>query len=1487
MAATDQTYRDQKRVDIVFGVSCIVMLLSVFWMFYDDYYRPFKVEIRKFRDVDTALAERQALADLPDPDRIQELEQEVEQARAQIDQQELDKIKAQAYEALAPKVRAEAAYQAMKADYDSLVSLYNIEVEQHGPRSSKALSMKTRIVYLEQDLARLQADLDQKKGALDPLLKRQTEIEQPLTEALARLKRANDEFDRAARNAAIKRWGWGDWVRSWPVIDGFASPYRIQQYTLETLTIDYNFKQVTRYDRCTTCHQGIDKPAFTKKNLRDLAVVPQLLQDKLERARELVRRRAQLLQGTGESLGYSADDLRLNSLELSDKHVNEFCAHPRLDLFVDANSPHPAEKFGCTICHAGQGSATEFILASHTPNNARQKHEWEKDYHWKSHHYWDFPMLPKRFLEASCVKCHHQITDLIREGSKNEAPKLLRGYNLVRENGCFGCHEIAGIKNGRWVGPDLRLEPYPPLDDLTPEERAQALADPLNPPGTMRKVGPSLRRISEKTNPEWVAQWIRAPRDFRPDTKMPHFYGLSNNSREALHGTDQEKFPDAEIRSITFYLFKRSQSYLRELDEHHQLPPEKLRADRERFEALRALHSRTEEQKKELEVLTARLQLNRAQPMLPESALPPLPADAKARQEQLTRGRQLFTEKGCLACHTHQGTETSGQGLPAITSDAHFAPNLSRLADKLGTRPGDPASARRWLVQWIMNPNVYHPRTFMPITHLTIEQASDIAAWLLSQRDPAEMPAVAEPTIDTLKALARVHLEKILTQSEIKHLLNPKSPEEQQPVLARLAEMGQRGADEGELAGGIDETHLKLYIGRKAISQLGCFGCHDIPGFETAKPIGTPLNDWGKKDPERLAFEDAIAYVHKHFYATNSPRVEEKEHPNFGKPYPMKEGKKPYEKFFIDLLSHHQREGFLSLKLMDPRSYDYNRLRRWDERLRMPQFRFARTVQHEDETDEDYAARRDAEEAEAREAVMTFILGLVAEPIPSPYVNQPRDDRRAEVLGRQVLDKYNCAGCHLVRPGVYEFKPTPAALEQLERSYQTESRNYPADFNFHSNNAWTGTLPPRTDRLKAFGVRPQLMPDPDDESRSLLVVRLTQALRFERKEEGQQQVRDLRAAGSARLLPDDLVYPSLADRTEGERLAILREQGPYGGAFADILAPWLIRLNPQKYRKGADGDSSEARAAVPPALLREGEKTQPEWLYRFLRNPEEIRPMAILRMPRFNMSDDEAMALVNYFSAADRVSNPGAGIRYPYLTVPQQDEAYWQQKTAEYVNRLKARGQYEQRLRDLQPVWEDVLRRRLIPTADDQVAAAQQRIASIQQQIAQEKDASKLPPLESSLKDAEKALQAAQDEAARLKRLLEQRDFSSLDQEWTHRQAYAADAWRLLANTDLCLKCHQVGILQPNDRQGPPLNLAWQRLRPEWTERWIANPDRFLTYPSIMPQNFPANKPTEFQQYFVGTPLDQVTAVRDALMFFPRVSEMPVNRLRPVAGGGK
>ena len=184
---------------------------------------------------------------------------------------------------------------------------------------------------------------------------------------------------------------------------------------------------------------------------------------------------------------------------LTPARITEFAAHPQLDLFVGSNSKHPAEKFGCTSCHAGQGSGTSFIDASHNPNNSATRAAWTKDRHWEPNHMWDFPMLPMRFVESSCMKCHHEVTDLISSDNRIEAPKLLRGYSLIKENGCFGCHEISGWKSGIRVGPDLRLEPNPPLEDLLPIERNRAENDTDNRPGNLRKVGPALTRVSEKT----------------------------------------------------------------------------------------------------------------------------------------------------------------------------------------------------------------------------------------------------------------------------------------------------------------------------------------------------------------------------------------------------------------------------------------------------------------------------------------------------------------------------------------------------------------------------------------------------------------------------------------------------------------------------------------------------------------------------------------------------------------------------------------------------------------------------------------------------------------------------------------------------------------------------------------------------------------------------------------------------------------------------
>src|SRR5262249_54786302 len=119
--------------------------------------------------------------------------------------------------------------------------------------------------------------------------------------------------------------------------------------------------------------------------------------------------------------------------------------------------------------------------------------------------------------------------------------------------------------------------------------------------------------------------------------------------------------------------------------------------------------------------------------------------------------------------HSHAGTEKAGGGPAPVAGEAHFGPNLSRLAAKVNGDKG-----RRWLIQWIINPNVSHPRTRMPITLTEMspadaaKAAGQIADWLLSQTDELKDPQYQEwnkddvpaPTKEMLVNLARVYLRK-------------------------------------------------------------------------------------------------------------------------------------------------------------------------------------------------------------------------------------------------------------------------------------------------------------------------------------------------------------------------------------------------------------------------------------------------------------------------------------------------------------------------------------------------------------------------------------------------------------------------------------------------------------------------------------------------------------------------------------------------------
>ena len=91
--------------------------------------------------------------------------------------------------------------------------------------------------------------------------------------------------------------------------------------------------------------------------------------------------------------------------------------------------------------------------------------------------YWDKPILPREYMEASCGKCH-------KEADVPQAPVLNLGRKLIRESNCAGCHKIEGYEK-QWV--------------------------------------PSLSGIGSKVNRAWLVNWLKNPAGYCAEDEDAEF----------------------------------------------------------------------------------------------------------------------------------------------------------------------------------------------------------------------------------------------------------------------------------------------------------------------------------------------------------------------------------------------------------------------------------------------------------------------------------------------------------------------------------------------------------------------------------------------------------------------------------------------------------------------------------------------------------------------------------------------------------------------------------------------------------------------------------------------------------------------------------------------------------------------------------------------------------------------------------------------------
>jgi cytochrome c2 len=1152
MPATDNFLWNQKTLNGVFAASSVILLLSVILMMRADQADEWKGYQRTNFRLD-ATVRKADLARIESPEfRKQRVEMEamVKAAEEKLNQIRIDK---------APVFKEQDTLQrrvdALEIDLKFKNSIRDQARAQYDLAVRDALQAEVSQARFDGFRAK-QDECDATKVELDAarelLAVKNAEVKaltSEYDELLAAQEKLNFEAERV--RAAVENIDPSNLVSSWkrammelPIIDGFNSHLRIVQDWMPRLSQTLGMAEIARFDRCRSCHQNIDKTTSSGG-----AAFP-----------------------AGHPTTASVEDWVKEN-----KFPQPFSTHPKTELFCTASSPHPVAKFGCTICHDGQGSGTSFGNAEHTPNDPHIADEWHDEYGFHPNHFWEYPMQPSRFAESTCIKCHHSVTELgVNPKFGASAPKVVKGYELIQKYGCYGCHEMHGYDGGVAIGPDLRLEPQ------TAEEAARISEDPTQVAGKMRKVGPSLRHVAAKTTDAFIQYWTEDPSRFRPTTKMPKFFGLAEHLSE-VDAAHTAKFEAAELAGVAAVLIGTSQP---------------------------------------IELLS--------------------PQDGYVADAE--RGKRLFSERGCLACHEHGAVPGS---------NADFGPNISDIHKKV-LRNADDDNFSDWLYTWIREPERHHKRTRMPNLYLdkytdvdgttVIDPAADITAFLLSQGKSEQFP-VPEVDGDELDNLVSLYLEKTrFSKAAARGIIESGAfPQKLADVVgdeqALASEDGAAVSDPG-----VWRQKKLEYVGRKTIARYGCYACHDMPGYELARPIGVALQDWGRKDTSKLGFEHIQEFLHHHGepadskFKSTGERVKvasEKAAAGGAAAGVFTEEEEASEMsaaFFYNSIQRHGRAGFAWQKLRAPRSYDYEKTetKGYDERLRMPKFPLK-----EDEI----------------EAIATFVLGLVADPPAEEYVYTPDEPTRNRIEGEFLLAKYNCTGCHMLD------LPKVTYGVDLESLASTELK--PSDYEVAlemllKNRPVTKAL---TGEMKDFVI------DEEKIAMHLATVRAMVAVRPDPEDEPEDQEHGFDLWETAEFgTGEDMKRLLPGERITVPHSQLVKYESGRGGAFAE----WLVE-NLMETKTG--GNRSLAWQASPPPLYQEGGKVQTSWLYQFLLEPGKIRHTTVLRMPRFNMSEEEARVLANYFAAAD-------GAEFPYQENPSTDADYLSIREAELAHaQLLGEGQ--------------------------------------------------------------------------------------------------------------------------------------------------------------------------------------------------------------------
>jgi mono/diheme cytochrome c family protein len=495
-----------------------------------------------------------------------------------------------------------------------------------------------------------------------------------------------------------------------------------------------------------------------------------------------------------------------------------FVSHPQKELL----EIHDVDRFGCSTCHGGNGRGT----TSPTRGHGRYKH-------------WLWPLYYKENVQSGCNQCHNKdrVTPM--------ADVLNHGKDLFQTKGCAGCHRYEGfdresdaISSSIQTIKQLELDYSERMRDIreaekasesaTSDEEAQALLKRVD---ALRQTASNLNLRKDQINAQ-AKYLLKDQKKIGPNLKeikaklrkewMPVWISDPQAFRP---GTKMPAFrlDEDEIKAISAFLWQSA------------IDPEK--------DGVRL---------------------------------------ASQPQGDAARGKELFKNTGCLACHSIDGN-IIGMGDQPVGGT--FAANLSRVGEK---------ASYDYIVRWVHNPRErllpYSPSLGRDLT--PADYASKGVRFLFDDEHSKSPLDGNELQVQNMTVMPNFRL----------------SDQDARDIATFLVSL-KKGDPSYPDASYMDDQSL-FARGQALTKAYGCAGCHEIRGLENEQKIGTELTQEGSKPIERLDFalltEDAKA------------------------------GLDPFTGGETARGSWYNHKGFFENKLRSPGIYDLGKVKTAADRLKMP-----------------------------------------------------------------------------------------------------------------------------------------------------------------------------------------------------------------------------------------------------------------------------------------------------------------------------------------------------------------------------------------------------------------------------------------------------------------------------------------------------------------------------------------------------------------------